>query len=100
MPTFDEIKEVALTPEQGDLHIAALVTHINRMERKLIQVNIRIARHQQQGELALAMKLYEGKKKRLRFIAAAKEELDRFREIFESDYGKEPPSTDSVSRTA
>lgn len=80
--TFDEMKTVTMTQEQGNIHIAALVTHIKRMTRKLEQYDRRIASCQEVGDLALALKISASKEWKKRIIAETEKELARLRQIF------------------
>ncbi|MBR1951957.1 MAG: hypothetical protein IKA32_05240 [Lentisphaeria bacterium] len=92
MQTFDEITPIPFTREQLDCHIAALVTHIKRMERRTVQYDIRIDELMEAGgkdNLKEAQSLYAKKQERLQRIAETKKELARMREIFEGmNYGK------------
>lgn len=76
------VKNVPFTPEQASTHIAALITHYKRMERKLEHLDMRIAESRENGEIAMVLKLTEAKKQRLLKIAATKKEIVRMREYF------------------
>ena len=82
MPTFEENKNVTFTPEQASTHIAALITHKKRMERKLEHLDMRIAESRGNGEFAMVLKLTEAKKQRLLKIAATEKEIERMQKIF------------------
>ncbi len=80
--TFEEIKQVPFLPEQAYTHIAALYTHIKHMKRKLHYDDMRIAEHQDKGDLAMALKISASKQKRQQRIAETEKELARMVEIF------------------
>ena len=76
------IKNIPFSLEQVDCHIAALITHYKRMERKLEHLDTRIAESRENGELAMLLKLTESRKQRLLKIAATKKEIARMRGIY------------------
>ena len=77
-----ETKTITLTPEQATTHIAALVTHIKRMTRKLAHNDMRIAECQAAGDLAMAFQISNSKQLRIQRIAYTQKELERMRQIF------------------
>lgn len=83
---FEETKTITLTQEQAETHIAALVTHIKRMTRKLAHNDMRIAECQADGDLAMALKISNSKQQRIQRIADTKKELERMRQIFGDRY--------------
>ena len=76
------MKTIELTPEQAEIHLVALGVHIGRMKRRIEGIELKIAEHRRNGEVALAIKLNESKNLRLQMIADTKKELARMRHIF------------------
>lgn len=80
--TFDEIKTIKMTPEQANTHIAALVTHIKRMERKLVHNDRKIAEYLKIGDSSKANAEMKKKQYRIYLIVETEKELARMRQIF------------------
>lgn len=76
------MKTIELTPEQASTHIVALSVHIGRMKRRVEGLDLKIAEHRRNGEMALAIKLNEAKNHRLQMICDTEKELARMRHIF------------------
>ena len=83
--TFEEIKHVPFLPEQARTHIAALVAHCNRTERKITHYEMKIDKLLRKGDKASiekAQQLYHIKQERIGMIEEMEKEIARMRDIF------------------
>lgn len=78
----EKTKTITLTPDQARIHYFALKTHIKRMKRTLGYSDRKIAEHQQDGDVPMALKVSLSKQQRIQYIINTENELNRMCEIF------------------